>query len=1034
MSTWSFRNISGLLLIVMIPLMLSTCGKENPSKPTGPVDPVTTPVPGKITIRPSSVSITHGQTTRLTAEVYDRSNNVMPGAVVTWASSDTTIAVVDASGSVTGRAGGSASITARTGSISGTATVKVGMLGPTSIAVTPSSIVLTSLGQTRRLVAVVRDQRSLEMTGVELTWSSSIPQVASVDTTGLVTALREGTVKVTARAGEATGTATVMVMQKAHAIILTPIKSSQLVGDTLRIDAKVTDAAGVSIPAPAITWSSSDESVAVVDTSGLATAVGIGTAKIYARVDGQENFTSITVYDESDRFPKTVSIVSSGTLSTVGDTVQLFVEVKDQTGRQMSEFSVRWSMSNWCVARVGSKSGIAEAVGIGKSKVFAEVSVAGRIFIPEITFTITSDTALSDREVLEDLYINTNGPDWVDNSGWSSDQPLDSWYGVRANDCDHVIRMDLSHNNLEGEIPSTLQYLKRLGVLDLEGNSLRGAIPQELGMIENLVDLKLGDNPALTGVLPYTITNLRALRVLTLGGTMVCAPSTSEFENWIQGLDFRTTTIPRCALHPSVEIYLTQAVQSLTYPVPLVAGEPALLRVFLTSNDTATRRMPPLRADFFVDGTPVHSVDVQGDASKLVPQEADESLLSSSINVVVPGHVIMPELEMAIVIDPQGTEGVYGNTGTRIPDTGSQYVVVREVPPLDLTVVPFVWTEDSDMSIASEVEGMTGDDEILWQTRDLLPVQSLNLTVRDFLWTSLLPDFNNSNELLRELTAARVSDGSGGHYIGILRGSGGRSDIPGTASVSGLIGQTMAHELGHNLFLDHAPCNGPLALDPRFPNDDGSIGQWGYNFRTGQLVAPETPDIMGYCNNGWISGYHFSKAVRFRISDRYRQLVQAPVTAAGRSLLVWGGIDGYGDLVLEPTFPIDSGSVMPEIPGPYSLVGSDRDGRTLFTLGFTMNRFSESMGAAFAFALPMHPLWTGRLSEITLIGPEKTVTIRDGDRRPMAILMDDQTGQMRGFLRNLTNTQPNTQTVQRMLPGSGLEFTVSGGIPDVTEW
>ncbi len=54
----------------------------------------------------------------------------------------------------------------------------------------------------------------------------------------------------------------------------------------------------------------------------------------------------------------------------------------------------------------------------------------------------------------------------------------------------------------------------------------------------------------------------------------------------------------------------------------------------------------------------------------------------------------------------------------------------------------------------------------------------------------------------------------------------------------------------------------------RAAHPEGSIGAWGYDFRDdGGLVAPSTKDVMSYCvPPDWISDYHFSNALRFRLS------------------------------------------------------------------------------------------------------------------------------------------------------------------------
>ncbi len=67
---------------------------------------------------------------------------------------------------------------------------------PTTIALDPDTFFVTA-GDTVRLKSIVEDQRGKLMFNVELTWASSDPAIATVDTAGLVTGVREGKAAVT---------------------------------------------------------------------------------------------------------------------------------------------------------------------------------------------------------------------------------------------------------------------------------------------------------------------------------------------------------------------------------------------------------------------------------------------------------------------------------------------------------------------------------------------------------------------------------------------------------------------------------------------------------------------------------------------------------------------------------------------------------------------------------------------------------------------------------------------------------------------
>ena len=90
---------------------------------------------------------------------------------------------------------------------------------------------------------------------------------------------------------------------------------------------------------------------------------------------------------------------------------------------------------------------------------------------------------------------------------------------------------------------------------------------------------------------------------------------------------------------------------------------------------------------------------------------------------------------------------------------------------------------------------------------------------------------------------------------------GGVSYVAGRVSVAQPHSVSVAHELGHNLSLAHAPgCSAPNP-DPRATS---VVGAWGYDFDMGRVVSPFTPDLMTWCDPVWISGYHFTKSLTFR--------------------------------------------------------------------------------------------------------------------------------------------------------------------------
>ena len=478
---------------------------------------------------------------------------------------------------------------------------------------------------------------------------------------------------------------------------------------------------------------------------------------------------------------------------------------------------------------------------------------------------------------------------------------------------------------------------------------------------------------------------------------------------------------------------MIQAVQSRDFPVPLVAGEEALLRVFVTAGRRTTATIPAVRARFYLDGVETHVEEIPGKPTR-IPTQLVDSLLSATANATIPGHVVQPGLEMVIEIDPAGTLDPELGVATRIPESGRLEVEVSEVPVLDLTLVPFVWAEDPDYSIRDIVRDMARDPEnhgLLSLTRTILPVAGLDVKSHLFVRT----DSRHSSVLLRETTAIRAAEGGTGHYMGMMSppvsGPSGLAHLPGRSSFSQPYPTLIPHLLGHNFFLGDAPCGDVVRLDRSFPNALGAIGVWAYDPRgSGRLLPPTRLDIMSYCDFVWISDYHFTNALRFRVSEA--DSVGLPmVVPPTRALLLWGGVDAEGAPFLEPAFLVDAPPALPRSSGRFRLAGRTDDGVELFSFGFEMPVVADGDGSSgFAFVVPVEEGWAGTLSSITLSGPGGSFALDTESDLSMAVLRDPRTGQIRGFLRDLPATVITEEDAAAAVsPVPGVEVLFSRGIP-----
>ncbi len=634
----------------------------------------------------------------------------------------------------------------------------------------------------------------------------------------------------------------------------------------------------------------------------------------------------------------------------------------------------------------------------------------------------------------------------------------------------------LSYNRFTGMIPAALGNISSLEAIYLEGNQLTGALPAELGSLGNLVELilsnnslagpvpaafgglaklekfSLSNNSELAGSLPASLTGLGMLAEFLTGGTALCAPADPAFLRWLDGMQNQRVRI--CESGGGSAAYLTQAVQSREFPVPLVAGEPALLRVFVSASGASGEGMPPVRARFYRDGSEVHVVNIDA-PSAAIPTRLNEGDLEVSANAPIPASVIQPGLEMVVEIDPDSTLDASLGIVRRIPAEGRAPVSVRVVPELDFTIVPFLWREAPDSGIVRLAAGLTADNPMVFGPMNtLLPVRDIDLKVHEPVVTAR----NDAFSLVGETRAIRTLEGaaSDAYYQGIMSGPRtgilGIASVPGRASFSIPNPLVMAHELGHNFSLQHAPCGGASGSDPDFPTPDGTIGAWGYDMRGNSLVAPRTYDLMSYCDPQWISDYHFATALGYRVyeeADSAAAMAVASGAAVGagpeRALLLWGGIGEGGEPFLEPTFIADAPPSLPESPeGEYTIAGRDADGGELFSLSFDMPVLSHGEGrSAFAYALPARQEWAGSLASITLSGPGGSFTLDGSSDRAAAILRDPLTGQVRAIFRNappgLLDAAGMAAPLGREAAAAlslepGLEVLASRGLPRPEDW
>ncbi len=210
-------------------------------------------------------------------------------------------------------------------------------------------------------------------------------------------------------------------------VVITPASGTLAsLGETLQLSAVAYDAGGNTIAGVSFSWSTSDEACAAVNTAGLVTAAGNGTATITAASAGVSGAASVTVA----QVVATVAVIPpSTTLTSIGETAQLVASALDANGHGIAGKDFTWESSDETVATV-SPAGLLTAVDNGTASITAtsdgveadaDVTVSQEVAVVAVTPATVSLTVLEETVQLTAGAVDAKGHEVADKRfSWES--------------------------------------------------------------------------------------------------------------------------------------------------------------------------------------------------------------------------------------------------------------------------------------------------------------------------------------------------------------------------------------------------------------------------------------------------------------------------------------------------------------------------------------------------------------------------------------------------------------------------------------
>jgi Peptidase M66/Stigma-specific protein, Stig1 len=312
-------------------------------------------------------------------------------------------------------------------------------------------------------------------------------------------------------------------------------------------------------------------------------------------------------------------------------------------------------------------------------------------------------------------------------------------------------------------------------------------------------------------------------------------------------------------------------------PADIIQGKPGRVRAFVTLgngwvNRTVSARLlltnGDLKSNYF--------------SKRNVTAASTENSLATTFNFDVKGEDITSTTRYAVEIVECDAAPAGGTLGKpRYPAADNEELITRKTGPVKIRFIPLNANGKTAATDAARLDAYKAYVSLMY------PSSGIEYTVGDPLTISgtVSAQGNGWGEALDQVSALHEKDNAPAdtYYYGLFQPTDKISQYCQGGCVAGIgyvtetnsfyrhqraalglsygdgtSAETLAHEVGHNHGRPHSPCGGAAEPDPKYPYKGALIGWWGYQAPE-KLHNPQTAtDIMGYCDNVWISDYTYN--------------------------------------------------------------------------------------------------------------------------------------------------------------------------------